>query len=31
MVSQLDSGMVLEPAIGFQRVAQTKGVPRNNH
>ncbi|MFC3228612.1 IlvD/Edd family dehydratase [Marinibaculum pumilum] len=31
MVSQLDAGMVLGPAVGFQRVAQTKGVPRNNH
>ncbi|MEQ8498380.1 MAG: IlvD/Edd family dehydratase [Sneathiellaceae bacterium] len=31
MVSQLDAGMVLKPAVAFQRVAQTKGIPRNNH
>jgi dihydroxy-acid dehydratase len=30
MVDQLGSGMVLEPAIKYQRVAQ-KFVPRNNH
>jgi dihydroxy-acid dehydratase len=30
MVDQLGDGMVLEPAIKFQRVAQ-KFVPRNNH
>ncbi|MGB7097152.1 MAG: IlvD/Edd family dehydratase [Xanthobacteraceae bacterium] len=30
MVDQLSDGMVLEPAIRFQRVAQ-KFVPRNNH
>jgi len=30
MVDQLGDGMVLEPAIKYQRVAQ-KFVPRNNH
>jgi dihydroxy-acid dehydratase len=30
MVDQLDKGMVLEPAVRFQRVAQ-KFVPRDNH
>jgi dihydroxy-acid dehydratase len=30
MVDQLGSGMVLEPAVKYQRVAQ-KFVPRNNH
>jgi dihydroxy-acid dehydratase len=31
MVGQLDGGMVLEPAVEFQKVAQTWGVPRDNH
>lgn len=31
MVDQLAEGMVLKPAVKYQRVAQTKGVPRNNH
>jgi dihydroxy-acid dehydratase len=31
MVAQFDEGMVLKPAIGFQRLAQTAGVPRDNH
>jgi len=30
MVDQLSSGMVLEPAVKYQRVAQ-KWVPRDNH
>jgi dihydroxy-acid dehydratase len=30
MVDQLGSGMVLEPALKYQRVAQ-KWVPRDNH
>ena len=30
MVEQLDGGMVLEPAVKYQRVAQ-KSVPRDNH
>ena len=31
MVSQLSDGMVLEPAVKYQRIAQTRGVPRDNH
>ncbi|MEO3998018.1 IlvD/Edd family dehydratase [Mesorhizobium sp. CAU 1732] len=31
MVDQLSAGMVLKPAVKYQRVAQTKGIPRNNH
>jgi dihydroxy-acid dehydratase len=31
MVEQFDEGMVLKPAIKYQRVAQTGGVPRDNH
>ena len=31
MVGQLSDGMVLGPAVGYQRVAQTKGTPRHNH
>src|SRR5215213_901752 len=30
-VDQLDRGMVLKPAVDYQRVAQTKGIPRDNH
>ena len=31
MVDQFDGGMVLKPAVKYQRVAQTKGTPRDNH
>ncbi len=31
MVDQFDQGMVLKPAVKYQRVAQTGGVPRDNH
>jgi dihydroxy-acid dehydratase len=31
MVDQLGQGMVLKPAVAYQRVAQTKGLPRDNH
>jgi dihydroxy-acid dehydratase len=31
MIEQFADGMVLGPAVKFQRVAQTKGVPRDNH
>ena len=31
MVAQFDEGMVLKPAVEFQRLAQTAGVPRDNH
>ncbi|MCK0207362.1 dihydroxy-acid dehydratase family protein [Starkeya koreensis] len=30
-VGQLDTGAVLEPAVRYQRIAQTKGMPRDNH
>jgi dihydroxy-acid dehydratase len=31
MVDQLAQGMVLKPAVKYQHVAQTSGVPRDNH
>jgi dihydroxy-acid dehydratase len=31
IVAQLDQGMVLEPAIKYQQIAQEKGLPRDNH
>jgi xylonate dehydratase len=31
MVDQLADGMVLKPAVKYQRLAQTAGVPRDNH
>ncbi|MDE1145924.1 MAG: dihydroxy-acid dehydratase family protein [Azospirillaceae bacterium] len=31
MVGQLGEGAVLEPAVKYQRVAQTYGIPRDNH
>lgn len=31
MVEQLSDGMVLKPAVKYQRVAQSSGVPRDNH
>ena len=31
IVDQFDEGMVLKPAVKYQRVAQEKGVPRDNH
>jgi dihydroxy-acid dehydratase len=31
MVAQFDEGMVLKPAVGYQRLAQTMGAPRHNH
>jgi dihydroxy-acid dehydratase len=30
-VEQLDRGMVLKPAVAYKRVAQSKGIPRDNH
>ncbi|QUD90327.1 IlvD/Edd family dehydratase [Phenylobacterium montanum] len=30
-VGQLDTGAVLEPAVKYQRIAQTMGIPRDNH
>ncbi|WP_428375721.1 IlvD/Edd family dehydratase [Lichenicoccus sp.] len=31
VVGQLQTGAVLEPAVAYQRIAQTKGLPRDNH
>ncbi|MBK1839731.1 hypothetical protein JHL17_20195 [Azospirillum sp. YIM B02556] len=31
IVDQLDEGMVLKPAVKYQRVAQTMGIPCDNH
>lgn len=31
MVDELSNGMVLKPAVKYQRVAETKGLPRDNH
>ncbi|MEX0954914.1 MAG: IlvD/Edd family dehydratase [Rhizobiaceae bacterium] len=31
MVDQLSEGMVLKPAVKYQRIAQSKGIPRDNH
>ena len=30
-VDQLSEGMVLKPAIKYQKIAKTKGIPRDNH
>ena len=31
MVDELSAGMVLKPAVKYQRIAITKGTPRDNH
>ena len=31
LIGQLDSGAILEGAEKYQRIAQTKGIPRDNH
>ena len=31
LVDQLADGMVLRPAVKYQRVAQNRGLPRDNH
>ena len=31
MVDELSNGMVLKPAVKYQRLDKTKGVPRDNH
>ena len=31
MVDQLSEGMVLKPAVKYQRIAQSQGAPRDNH
>jgi len=30
-IGQIETGAVLEPAVKYQRIAQTKGIPRHNH
>jgi dihydroxy-acid dehydratase len=30
-IGQLETGAVLEPAVKYQRIARTKGIPRHNH
>ena len=31
IVDQLGNGAVLKPAVNYQRIAQTNGIPRDNH
>ncbi len=31
MVDELSNGMVLKPAVKYQRISTTKGIPRDNH
>ena len=31
MVDELSQGMVLKPAVNYQRIATAKSVPRDNH
>jgi dihydroxy-acid dehydratase len=31
IVDQLGNGAVLKPAVNYQRIAQTQGIPRDNH
>ena len=31
IVDELSNGMVLKPAVKYQKIAETKGVPRDNH
>jgi len=31
VVGQMETGSVLEPAVKYQRIARTKGIPRHNH
>ncbi len=31
MVDELSNGMVLKPAVKYLRIAETKGIPRDNH
>ena len=31
IVDELSEGMVLKPAVKYQRIAKTKGIPRDNH
>lgn len=31
VVGQMETGAVLEPAVKYQQIARTKGIPRHNH
>jgi dihydroxy-acid dehydratase len=31
LVDQFSAGMVLKPAVKYQKIAETKGIPRDNH
>jgi len=31
VVGQIETGAVLEPAVKYQKIARTKGLPRHNH
>ena len=31
LTDELADGMVLKPAVEYQRIAQTRGIPRDNH
>ena len=31
LVGQFDTGAVLENAVKYQRIAQTRGIPRDSH
>ena len=31
ITGQFDTGAVLEPAVKYQRIAKTKGLPRDSH
>jgi dihydroxy-acid dehydratase len=31
MVDELSNGMVLKPAVKYQRISTSKGIPRDNH
>jgi len=31
VIGQMDTGAALEPAVKYQRIARTKGIPRHNH
>jgi dihydroxy-acid dehydratase len=31
LIGQFDTGAVLEPAVKYQRIAQTRGIPRDSH
>jgi dihydroxy-acid dehydratase len=31
VVGQMETGAVLEPAVKYQKISRTKGIPRHNH